>query len=1224
MPPSQYTVNVQGNPQGIVLGDHNQVTMVLDASLSGIVIDLFQADYDPIRQDIEALRLVEAEAAIHVLGTKIEQTILKTAALAKDEGVLDFYQRVLLALGNIHILRSRPAAAKRCWQQAQSLKDFSPQRQAQAAFLLTNLGEIALLEESVNSLLHIVPEREKLSAFLAWLQGDAPTALGHIAGGTTDLDLVLLRLQIQLATLADNKVQTLVQSMGYAWDLAANAPLPMLTVAELSADLLQQIVLDGEDAESLDRGVLLTTTRARLQAANAMFAPLANSYPEGYGRSLVSEALFHLFLGEHDQAQEILAPIRSLPSVCREKATAGLLLGEALINAVEVQHLEAQGALNPGEAELLAAQREAATGHISQAERSLEAGLSKQPPLYLRQMLVGNALRLKLYAKRFEEAERLLESERVILPLEFLLSLQCLIILNTKGALATARFLRTELFRFPQSRSLLQEYVQYRLQVMDAETDEDALPFTGSPTDPAPFADTRQAAQKLVKLLPCPEARVLEALATDACGETSTALAIVQEVEEQGYQTRRTALYRSRFLLMLGRNEEAAQILEAVYPQFLDDYTLSGQLGTAWEANNDHERAITVLAPFRGDPRAGIDLYINLGRAYLLSTSEHPENASLAFDVFREAFARFPLERRLPAWLMQAGEAAWRGREAWHLVGSIDLRDNPHLQLRTTEEALPLIHQMNQQAHHIHTMYSTGTIPFATLAARSPRPAWFLWWARMGIFERAWSAGASPLQFLLVNLPLFMPTVAPGQRPHRKILIERTALLTWGALGIVGEMLAVLQTARYQVYLFPGCMAWLDEDLTRLEGSHCVYMRNLHGEIVQLLLAARTHVDVRAQPSTDVVPTDEQFQHLGPRAFDIAEAEQANAYYLDDYCDNEALAVIAEGRRRTSAGLLGILVQRGQVTASEAARLRKEYPETFAVGPDSTTMDFTQPIMVAAHALLAWYRAGILTNWVNGAMGWPHLIVGPAAWADLMATATECRLYREALAQCRETRLLVKAALKTKQVQESPSVPRINIKLGELNLLWQPALEALSVANKHDMAICADDLFYQMILHPRGLMAEEDFLRPLEARVRKRFPCVQVLTTERLLQRLVTAGKFSALRAGEITWRMHQYGYRGLDLDEALMWLLHQTPYQADPLPLPYARLFEDLALIPQWLPVELTGPRRHVFARSTMTVTLQRLIAALWIMPSGVASIEIRRDCADRLLAIFEQEGQA
>ena len=109
------------------------------------------------------------------------------------------------------------------------------------------------------------------------------------------------------------------------------------------------------------------------------------------------------------------------------------------------------------------------------------------------------------------------------------------------------------------------------------------------------------------------------------------------------------------------------------------DYDVNWQLGTAYESAQMHEDAVSILERLRGHSEVGIEWYVNLGRAYLLSSNGVLARANDAFELFCEAWRRYPLEPSLPQYILRAGICAKRGHEAWQIIGACDLTDNPYL-----------------------------------------------------------------------------------------------------------------------------------------------------------------------------------------------------------------------------------------------------------------------------------------------------------------------------------------------------------------------------------------------------------------------------------------------------------------------------------------------------------------------------------------------------------------
>ena len=476
------------------------------------------------------------------------------------------------------------------------------------------------------------------------------------------------------------------------------------------------------------------------------------------------------------------------------------------------------------------------------------------------------------------------------------------------------------------------------------------------------------------------------------------------------------------------------------------------------------------------------------------------------------------------------------------------------------EEALPFMREQTAQLRQRQAQYEAGMIPFATFAERASRPAWFLWWARMAVFQRSWQSGALSERPSLVDLPSIRSVLDNVDPIRNGLLLDMTAILTLGALEVVREILEILRAAHCPIYLFPGCMGWLDREISLLQTDQLPQYRQGFQQLQELLQRARAIVEIKNEPmSGHSLLSETAREAIGMIGVDLEHAIVAQAYYLDDYFELDNLAHLPEGMCISSAQTLAALVRQGMVRPEDATHIQSEHPELFGNWAVLEPIPLNRPVLIAEPTLLAWYEAGLINLWLQGGEGWPRIIVGPCTWSSLIAHATEGLVYREALQRAEATREALEEAVRQGFIQECPATPIVSIELARLQQAWAPALMLLATAKERNLVVWTDDLFLRLITDRRGLLSEDAAFRPLEERVRSAFAGVVIAGTEAVLRSLTQAGVLSEAREGQLVWSLMAHGYRVLRLRQALRWWLQQVPYTADSPAIPYHQLLRDL-----------------------------------------------------------------
>lgn len=901
----------------------------------------------------------------------------------------------------------------------------------------------------------------------------------------------------------------------------------------------------------------------------------------------------------------------------RPQVIAQILLGRSEIEPETIEALATSGQITDVERSVLLARHWLSAGERERAQQILTDALATVRDEE-REVILEELVRLLADQGKFSEAEALLLSE-VDVHSQFRALMEALIALRSGGRERAISHLKTVHGEFPRNRIVLENLVG--LLLTEAGQLERARTEFGESKARELLRDAQNYAERLVEILPAPETRMQLARIREVLDGPAAALRDLDEIAAEGYTTRTLAVERGRLLLNLERPRQAADVLEHALPDYSDDYEIRLLCGTAWAAANETERAIDRLAPLADHSEADWRLFVNLGQAYLAGAGSRAEWAGRALDAFLEAYRRNPAEETLPGRIVMAGLASGRERDAWNVVSTIDLTRNPHLRPVPFDEAVPLIREMNERAQLLGRLYEAGLLPFLAAAKQAAHPSWFIWLGRISNFRRAWDAGGPPTSPLLVDLPSVARTFGDVRLPAAGVLMDITAVLTLGALDVGREVLESLRVAGFPAYILPGCRDWLDVEIQNLQLDQLPAYRDRFRALREHLERARRTVDIRATAARpEHILPDTARERLGGLAFDVEHAITEEAHYLDDHLDEEQTRALHPAKLATSPEVLSALVRQGLITAAEEARARRDHPVPF--GKDvAGTLDFGRPIVFSEAALLAWYDAGLLGRWLEGGEGWPRIIVGPWAWARLMQDATEASLYRLALERAQTTKRAIEEALLSGVIREQRTEGGNTETLEELGEAWGPALETLRTAHSLGLAIWADDLFLRLITDIRGLLPEDPGFRRIEARVRERFPGVQVLSTELVLDALTQRGALSQARLGELSATLFTSGYRVLSAKAALRWWLSQTPYDHEAIPVPYRRLLRDLERIGEWISKEVGERRRRLFVSHTLLAVVAGLIIETWSAPDPGLGDETRGRLAESFILAFEKD---
>ncbi len=1210
---SQYNMKVEGNAPGAVMAENANVTMNFP-SAPPILMELFQSEYEPTLEAIVAWRLADAEPALRSLLEKVSRTGKSDPGLR--QALRDFQQRLLLALATLVQRRGRRREALELWGNAKTLGALSDERKNQELSLLANLGDAELLEQALCGCAYDIEGLYKFRAVLAWLKGTTEQAASLIPSDTQEADMLILLSRIRLSNLKEEDARALHSELDRVWTKASEDTLMMVEAASLTLLFLQHVVDAGWQTSCVDRAALVTQSRERLLATVAALEPLADQFPEIGVRAVALTAQMHLYLGEREHLARCLARLGEWQQVTREKALIGLATNQSWLTEQIVATLEEEGAVFPTEAVVLRSHCQSSLGAKGRALPQLRAALGQNTSISEREFVLEYALRLLYDDGQVMTAQELLDCYRTQITSEAAASLEGSLLL-AQGSDYAASYLRSAVAQFPRSRGLL-EHLLVSLSAYRPRN-----PF-GVTTLGERLDHERQEAyayaMRLAEILPSPEARFrLAGMLAEARGPRAAIEEIIA-IEAQGYRTRALSLYHAQLLLTLNLSQEAAELLESVRPQYKDDYEIDWQCGTAWALAAEPRRAIELLEPLREHHDAGTELFINLGRAYLLAASTEPPLAAAAFDIYKQALARFPSEPSIPAGLLEAGEASGNGYEAHRMLGSLDLSGNPYLRRVSEEEMIPVLRSLGEQARLRYAYYTAGMAPYAFLVRHAGQAAFLDWWARLGWGKQQWDNGTSASPSILANLPALASSPSSPKR-RRRLLMDITSVLTLSYFGALKEVIEALHATGHSVFLFPQAMHWIEHEMTLLQAAQRPLSRQKYADIQRLLRDAPGRALMQERVSPQATPPDERMLQLfGPEAHDVSEAVLQQGYYLSDHAPDTDGQHLHDGMVISSSHLLAVLVSRGLIRPAEARQARERLPEIFHDVPAEDAPDFQKPVFVSESALLAWQEAGLLSLWLEGGVGWPSLVTGPSCSGSIEAQVAQARLYREALQGCVQVRSTLRTALKQQIVRPCPEIPKIKLELGNLNLLWEPSLEVLAVASKHDLVVCADDLFLRLFGNRRGFLPDDTALRTVEAKLYRRFQKVQVMGTEDLLLALYEAGTLSIDRVGELDWTMFEHGYRGNQLKMGLRWLLQQFPWLSGDEPVPYQQLILELMQMGGWLPAEAKGIKGTSRLRSAAALLMQGLVTELWLSSSAAQPYEHTSTLASRLLGCFEE----
>lgn len=1165
------------------------------------LIKLFEEDYAPVIEALNHFRLVEAEEYL--------QRILKRIKLVEADpikasmpGLKDLHQRALLVLGTIAVRRKNRNNALSFLHKAEELKPFGGRRRLQAAELLINLEEF----QQAQALLVGTPEEneakgKELLAFAALLQDDEARFRELLPeGGEESPDLLIQQARLAVERLEPAGIGEAIRLLDKAWKLTENYPLALMFIAGLIDQLFRRIISEAWDVPHIDRHDLLREIRNRHQKAREAFEALEDQYPEGFTAALAQQLDFHRFLGEEEAQQAILERLRSLPILSRERVLAEHLAKAEVPELSTIESLFQQGHLSLGERAMLVGQALVQAGKNNEAEQVYRLALAGPLRQEERRSITEALLQLLLEGKRFAEAMALMEGLPATEKLfrQVMKGLICLYQKDKQGALS---ILRATLCEHPRSRALLQNLV-YLLSEPSRIDESDA-------EEGQPIPDLEEAlgyAERLEALIPSPEHTLLRADLLRRLGRFEEALSLVEKVDQDGYCTLRSFELKVRLLGDLGQYRDAAKALAARPSRFRDDYLLQFNEAIIWTKCGELDRAIAIWDDLRKHPKADGNLYINLGNIYISRKAADPESFNKAFEFFKEALTKFPDRPEFPALLIQAAEGSGRGREAWEIIGMLDLRGNPYLRTVSAEEGLKLHRRMEEVLRHRTRLYQAGLLPFSIYTTHSPRPSAFLWQARV----HCWREGSRSTP-ILCGFPYSSVEMKRPGLPSAGVLLDMTALLTLGVLEATREVLQALHQGGSPSFLFSGARRWLESEIINLGLAQMPYYRECRRRLRDRLRAARDRVEIPPFPENGERPLGQEArQRLGSFAQDVELAVARGVPYLDDYLSPEEQAVLPEGLVIHSSDLLAALEQTGLILPETARSLREVHPDPFSNRGTGVEIALDRPVMFSGSVLQMWHDAGLLEGWLGGEPGWPpKILVGPFAWSLLDREVTEEEIYQEAFELARNLRSAIEEAFEAGWIREMPESKAPD--LGgdaQIREIFSPALALLAQAREHGLALWGDDLFIRLLPDRRGLLASGSDAMTVDfvARARHAFSGVVTVGTEDVLCWLESNGHLRRERRLDCLWRLHERGYRFLDVSEVLPWLLQRFQYNFQAYPI--ARLLGDLESGLQLAPSGVDPHRFRLFLATYLSGVFARAIIAIWYLEGPEFTLETRR----------------
>ena len=1165
------------------------------------LLEFLNEDYTPVVKALEQSHFVDAEDHLKRVLKKIDNFGANPGLGQKPE-FKSFHQRVLLASAAVAARRQKKEEARGLFHRAEELQPFTEKRCLQAAEVLIHLGDFQKVESLLLGSAEAHETRGKeILGLVALLRNDEDRFHElYPSGDENNLEFVIQQARLAMESSQDDTAKIPLDLFDKAWELSKDFPQGLLIVAEMTGKMLLHIVLEEWESPGVNRAEVLKTTRARYQEVLNVFEGLADQYPEGLVAILSSLLFFHRILGEHEAQQRLLLRLQSLPPyVTQDRALAEHLAGGASPPLEVIETLFPNNSIASDEKAILKGARLARDGRKSEAEQTYWQALSQGEPSEARRALFQALLELLLEEERYTEAFTLLDESLQDESLQALMRGMILSHRNDQeGALAIIRLALTE---HPRNMLLRENCVRLLRQ-------------SGALTE------ALEQAEYLEDLLPSFEHKLLRANLLEQLGRNEETLQIVREIEGEGYITLPLVELKCNLFQKLGQHREAAEFLESHQDHYSDNSTLHYSFrfneATAWASAGEIDKAVAIWEDLREHSESGSDLYRNLYIAYVQREAYDPGAFSKAFNVAKEALEKFPDCHEFAPYLIEAGLGSGRSEEAWEIIGRRpELQQNAYLRAIPSEEAIEALSQQTQVLRATEDFYRAGGIPFFAYADRSPRTPLFLWVARTVL----WRKGSRETPLLCGFSRLAFGTKRL-QIPSGGIILDQTALLTLGVLGVTGEVLEAIGRAGKSALFFPGARVWIEQEIAQLSVNQFPAYREQYKYLQSRLLAERGRVEIVEEVNNQKNPLDEiTCRKLGLSAWDVGLAVTSEAYYVDDYLSPEGRESISSECAISSSDLFGALVNAGVLFPEEEAQIRKTHPDPFAEADIRSPISLDKPFVFSLSTLLSWLEAGLLERWLTDGSGWPtRIIVGPIAWLQLGKEIAEENIYREALQIATNLKAAITEAFRSDVAEELPSTdpPDIGIHASLRDFFQQPLI-LLSYARDRQAALWTDDLCSRLLTDSRGPLLQDQQIIDIAGRARNAFSEVSVIGTEDVLSWLEDSSQLSEDRRLTLVWQLHQDGYRFLDVGDVLLWLLKRFDYNLDAVHVD--ELLRDLKRAPGFTLPEANSERLSLLISHTLSQVLSKTIWNLWTLESPQLSQNRKREISNELVGVFE-----
>ena len=1168
------------------------------------LLEVLSEDYTPVVQALEQSHFVDAEAHLQRVLKKIDN-FGANPGLGQKLEFKSFHQRVLLASAAVAAGRQKREEARDLFQRAEELQPFAEKRRLQAAEVLIHLGDFQKVESLLLGSAEAHETRGKeILGLVALLRNDEDRFHElYPSGDENNLEFVIQQARLAMESSQDDTAKSALDLLDKAWEFSEDFPQGLFLVAGMTDNMLRRIVIEEWEAPGVNREELLKTIRDRYQEVLSIFEGLVDQYPEGLVLILSSLLSFHRTLHEHETQQSIFRRLQPLPHRLRERVLAEHLAGEPSPALEVIESLSQSNLIGSDEKVLLKGDALKRDGKKREAEQIYRQALLEGEKSEVQQALILALLELLLEQERYAEAFTFLDKSLEDGPFRALMKGMILSHRNDQeGALATIRLALTE---HPRNMLLRKSCVRLLRQ-------KGAL------------TESLEQAERLEELLPSFEHKLLRAEVLKQLDQNEESLQIVREIEGEGYITLPLVDLKCSLLQRLGQHREAAGFLESHQDHYSDNSTLYYSLrfneATAWASAGEIDKAVAIWEDLREHSESGSDLYRNLYIAYVQREAYDPGAFSKAFNIAKEALERFPYCHEFAPYLIESGLGSGRSEEAWEIIGRRpELQQSTHLRAIPSEEAIEVLSQQTQVLRATEDFYRAGGIPFFAYADCSPRTPLFLWVARIVL----WRKGSR-------ETPLLCGFSRPDfgtkrlQLPSGGIILDQTALLTLGILGVTGEILEAISRAGKSALLFPGARTWIEQEIAQLSVNQLPAYREQYRCLQRRLLAERGRVEIVEEVNNQKNTLDETMcQKLGLSAWDVGLAVISGAYYVDDYLSSEEQESIPPECVISSSDFFGALEEAGVLFPEEVSQIRKTRPAPFAKPGTGVLVTLDKPFVFSLSTLLSWFEAGLLERWLTDNLGWPtRIIVGPIAWLQLGKEIAEENIYREALQIATNLKAAITEAFKSDVAEELPSTdpPDIGVQAPLHNFLQQ-SLILLSHARDRQAALWADDLCSRLLTDARGPLLQDQQIIDTTRRIRNAFSEVSVIGTEDVLSWLEDSSQLSKDRRLTLVRHLHQDGYRFLDVGDILLWLLERFDYNLDAVHVD--ELLRDLKRAPEFTLPGVNSERLSFLISHTLSQVLSKTIWNLWTLESPQLSQNQKREISNELVGVFENAAE-